>query len=198
MASFFQRFRRKSEDEDKPPRPLPAPPVRPSNAPRSAPPPPSASKRPGEAPNRRPASPRPAGATPARPPKGRPSGPAPRGVPAPPPPPGTVAPNLKEPPLVGSGLAPPVAAPSQELPPWVLPPLPPTPTSEADGGRTPGAAPRAGSMKSPTEAPRPPLPPGRSTPVPRGSGERPAELCFVCGTALNGSYCPTCRMTWIE
>jgi hypothetical protein len=25
-----------------------------------------------------------------------------------------------------------------------------------------------------------------------------ADRCFVCGTPLNGSYCPTCRMTWVE
>ncbi|MCI4329135.1 MAG: hypothetical protein L3J86_06070 [Thermoplasmata archaeon] len=73
-------------------------------------------------------------------------------------------------------------------------PDPVTPTMEPEEPATPEAP-----AFTPSGAPPPPLPEmdrnaARSSIAPR----RSTTQCFLCGTELDGPWCPTCRMAWAE
>ncbi|HKV89605.1 MAG TPA: hypothetical protein VJQ43_00210 [Thermoplasmata archaeon] len=102
----------------------------------------------------------------------------------------------------------------------------PTPDAEGDVGAEPTPLPEEIGPppldETSPEAPVPPAPPEGIVPpapppedLPSGpppklpeadadgarSAHRPLAApsrCFVCGTDMTGSYCPTCRMTWTE
>jgi hypothetical protein len=73
-------------------------------------------------------------------------------------------------------------------------------------------APEAPPPPSPTAPERPPVPPGTERaptrpPLPEADADAgravhrplsPPTRCFLCGTEMTGSFCPTCRMTWNE
>ncbi|HXQ94964.1 MAG TPA: hypothetical protein VN864_07370 [Thermoplasmata archaeon] len=91
------------------------------------------------------------------------------------------------PPVIPEEIGPAAPEPSLATRPEV--PSPPTPS-------TPESAPDVAAREAPT-GPRPPLPEadagaGRSVHRPLN----PPTRCFLCGTEMTGSFCPTCRMTW--
>lgn len=100
-------------------------------------------------------------------------------------------------------------------------PMGPVPEDEAGGEpvSTPGGIPdEIGPPPEPPVGPAAPAPPEIDAPVPDLPASAPPKLpeaavggtrsahrpltapghCFLCGTELSGSFCPTCRMTWNE
>jgi hypothetical protein len=91
-------------------------------------------------------------------------------------------------------------------PPRVEDEIGPAPTVETSAGTAPEPPASEPSLSEPAPlapvaevplSPRPPLPEaeagaGRSAHRPLTATTR----CFLCGTEMNGSFCPTCRMTW--
>ncbi|HEV8049808.1 MAG TPA: hypothetical protein VGP88_04375 [Thermoplasmata archaeon] len=85
------------------------------------------------------------------------------------------------------------------------PPEPPAPLAgpksaiEPPEGAPTTVEPSGAPTVESTSANRPPLPEADS-----GAGRAihrplsPPTRCFLCGTEMTGSYCPTCRMTWNE
>jgi hypothetical protein len=66
--------------------------------------------------------------------------------------------------------------------------------------KLPEVAPDPGLSPPPTTVSAPPPLPSVDEDADRAP-HRPLAApsrCFLCGTELNGSYCPTCRMTWNE
>ncbi|MCI4347463.1 MAG: hypothetical protein L3J97_02445, partial [Thermoplasmata archaeon] len=86
------------------------------------------------------------------------------------------------------------AVPVPEPPPTVAP----APFSAPAPAVVAPSAPAPTPPPSPASLPSPPLPnPGLPSGAPDQRPDGPAT-CFVCGTALLGEYCPTCRMNWRE
>ena len=51
----------------------------------------------------------------------------------------------------------------------------------------------------PPEVAPPPLPEADPTAARSSlSRQRPGTLCFLCGSEMDGSYCPSCKMHWTE
>lgn len=85
-------------------------------------------------------------------------------------------------------------APSGEIPEEIGPP--------AEGGPAPSELPATGPEVIGTDLPSS-APPRLPEAADGGSriAHRPLTApghCFLCGSELSGSYCPTCRMTWNE
>jgi|HubBroStandDraft_4_1064222.scaffolds.fasta_scaffold585170_1 hypothetical protein len=98
---------------------------------------------------------------------------------------------LAEPPVVDDEIGPaePVELPVSEA--AESPPEGPTPPAP----QPPAVDPTPDGLV----AGRPPLPEadaGSGRPVHRPLS--PPTRCFLCGTEMNGAYCPTCRMNWNE
>jgi hypothetical protein len=76
-----------------------------------------------------------------------------------------------------------------------------TETSPAPDPPEPPAAPEpapAAEAEVPEAAP-PPLPEADPTAaVTSLSRQRPGTLCFLCGSEMDGTYCPSCKMHWTE
>jgi hypothetical protein len=72
-------------------------------------------------------------------------------------------------------------------------PGPAGPTDPMPGPETPSAgAPLA-------ESAPPPLPEADpAAALTSMSRQRPGTLCFLCGSEMDGSYCPSCKMHWTE
>lgn len=97
-------------------------------------------------------------------------------------------------------------------------PEPGEPAGDAPADRAAGAAPGASPSAPPAApavartpapaepAPAVPLPSGPPPPLPREpeggasprlpGGPRAFRSCFLCGTAMDGPWCPKCRMVW--
>jgi len=91
----------------------------------------------------------------------------------------------------------PPVLPGEIGPPAPEPPLSPRPEPSSRTTPTLPVAPVEEPAREPPAGPRPPLPEadagaGRSVHRPLN----PPTRCFLCGTEMTGSYCPTCRMTW--
>lgn len=73
-------------------------------------------------------------------------------------------------------------------------PAPPAATPEP---ASPAAAEPTPEPDSPPSGPPPPLP--TAPPVLNPTAAVPAGAeCFLCGTPLQGHFCPKCQMTWAE
>ncbi|MCI4360698.1 MAG: hypothetical protein L3J91_03270 [Thermoplasmata archaeon] len=95
--------------------------------------------------------------------------------------------------------APPPTAPSPAVPSAIAtaPPTPQAPPNPpALSAPPPHAAPPPPGQPA---APPPPLPEAdREAATSSLSHHRATATCFVCGTLMQGTYCPTCRMDWNE
>jgi len=77
-------------------------------------------------------------------------------------------------------------------------PIEPSPAEGEANESTPEPIAPVPVTPEPTRIP-PPLPDRPAEPSPpTSSSVARLPKCFVCGTALEGRTCPTCRMTWVE
>src|SRR5580698_5370790 len=96
--------------------------------------------------------------------------------------------------------------PTPELPDEIGPaPATDLPSSETRPG--PGESPVVPTVEPLPLEPVPGVPVSAPPPLPEaeaGSGRNvhrhlsASSRCFLCGTEMNGSFCPTCRMSWNE
>ncbi len=94
----------------------------------------------------------------------------------------------------------PVAEPLPEPPSPPSPGLPgPSPIADPALAAAPEAPPAERAVPVPiAPASVPPLPRRDDTePVPSAAPTLPTS-CFLCGSRLEGGYCPVCRMKWVE
>ncbi|HTW39998.1 MAG TPA: hypothetical protein VMF04_03990 [Thermoplasmata archaeon] len=94
------------------------------------------------------------------------------------------------------------AAKSPEVVPSDAPAPETAPVAEAaeSAASAPAAPAPAAPVPEPLPTPVPPPLPEKVAPPadPLPIAPRPLSQCFVCGTSLEGGFCPKCRIHWVE